>query len=165
MTPLAHLTSTAPLAALIAWQGTPAMAACFAGGSILIDLDHFIFYVLRTGRCNPVEMFSWYRENDKKCTPDSYYGLHIFHAAEPFFIGAAISNYWPLVSWVLLGMVFHLVLDLIWLYFHPVLRMKVRALSWTEHFLRRKRGELEFWRSPIIHAPVTCQKHTKGESP
>lgn len=146
MNPLAHVGFTTPLAALIAWQAGPEPAACFAGGAVLIDLDHFIFYVLRTGRCNPVEMFAWYRENDKKCTPESYYGLHIFHAAEPFMLGAIAASYWPVISWLLLGMGFHLLLDLFSLYSHPVISLKVRALSWTEHFIRRKRGELEFWR-------------------
>jgi hypothetical protein len=146
MTPAAHVAATAPLAALIAWQGTPAMAACFTCGAILIDLDHYIFYVLHTGRCNPVEMFSWYRENDKRCTPGSYYGLHIFHTAEAFLITAVISWYMPLVLWLLLGMGYHLLLDLTWIYRHPVLSMRVRAFSWVEHFMRRSRGETEFWR-------------------
>src|SRR6266704_4100918 len=142
MTPLAHVGFSAPLAALIAWKVGPEPAAIFAGGAVLIDLDHFIFYVLRTGRLNPVEMFTWFRESDKKCTPESYCGLHIFHAAETFILAAFAAIFWPILSWLLLGMGFHLLLDLFWIYSHPVLGMKVRALSWTEHFLRRKRGEL-----------------------
>ena len=146
MTPLAHVGFSAPLAALIVWQAGPEAAAWFAGGAVLIDLDHFIFYALRTGRYNPVEMFAWFSENDRKCTPESYYGLHIFHAAEPFMLAAIAASYWPVISWLLLGMGFHLLLDLFGLYSHPVLGLKVRALSWTEHFIRRRRGELEFWR-------------------
>ncbi|MGB9081897.1 MAG: hypothetical protein WCD00_11425 [Desulfuromonadaceae bacterium] len=147
MTPLAHVGFSTPLAALIAWQASPEAAACFAGGAVLIDLDHFIFYALRTGRYNPLEMFDWFRESDKKCTPESYYGLHIFHAAEPFILATFAANYWPILSWLLLGMGFHLLLDLFWLYSHPVLSLKVRALSWTEHYIRRIRGEQEFWRN------------------
>ena len=148
MTPLAHVGFSAPLAALIAWQAGPAPAAIFAGGAILIDLDHFIFYALRTGRYNPIEMFAWFRETDRKCTPESYYGLNIFHAVEAFILAAFAAIYWPILSWLLLGMGFHMLLDLFWLYSHPVLCLKVRALSWTEHFIRRKRGEKEVWRKP-----------------
>lgn len=146
MTPLAHVGYSAPLAAVIAWQAGPEAAAWFAGGAVLIDIDHFIFYILRTGRCNPVEMFAWFDENDAKCTSESYYGLHIFHAAEAFILAAGAAVYWPMLSWLLLGMGFHLLLDLISFYFHPVVTLKVRALSWTEHYIRRQRGETEFWR-------------------
>lgn len=148
MTPLAHVSYTTPLTALIAWQAGPEPAACFTFGAILIDVDHFIFFVLRTGRYSPLEMLAWFRKNDKQCTANSYYGLNIFHAVETFMLVAIAASYWPVLSWLLLGMGFHLLLDLIWLYAHPVLSLQVRALSWTEHFLRRNRGEVEFWRKP-----------------
>lgn len=67
--------------------------------------------------------------------------------AEPFMLAAIAASYWPVISWLLLGMGFHLLLDLFGLYSHPVVGLKVRALSWTEHFIRRKRGEQEFWRN------------------
>jgi hypothetical protein len=144
--PSAHVAISAPLAVVLAWRSGLAAAAWFSCGALLIDVDHFIFYVLRTGRFSPIEMFAWFRETDLRCTAASYYGLHIFHAAEVFVLLALASHFLPYLSWLLLGMGLHLLLDYIWLYKHPVLSVKVRALSWTEHFIRRWRGEREIWR-------------------
>jgi hypothetical protein len=141
-----HLTLSAPFAGIITWQAGPMAAAVFSAGAILIDIDHFIFYALRTGRYNPAEMFTWYETSDRQCTQESYYGLSIFHAAEIFVLLSLATSFVPIISWLLLGMGFHLLLDYIWLYRHPVLSMKVRPLSWTEHLVRRLRGEREFWR-------------------
>jgi hypothetical protein len=147
MTPGAHVGLTVPLAALIAWKAEASAAAWFSAGSILIDIDHLIFFARRTGRYSPMAMSSWYKAMDQKCTPDSYYGLHIFHTVEPLLLGAIAAAFWPTVWWIMFGMAFHLALDLISLYCHPVLRVTVRPLSWVEHVLRRRRGEREFWRS------------------
>lgn len=141
-----HLLLTAPIAGLTAWQVGMEPAAWLYAGAVLIDVDHYIFYARRTGRYNPREMFTWFVEADKLCTPHSYYGVHIFHTAELFLLLALAIPLWPLFSWLLLGMVFHLLLDLYWLYRHPVLSIKVRPLSWIEHLVRRRRGEREFWR-------------------
>lgn len=146
MKPLAHILLTAPLAGAVAWQAGLIPAAVLYGGAVLVDVDHFIFYARRTGRYNPVEMFSWYDRADAMCTPTSYYGVNIFHVAEFFVLLALATPLFPLLSWLLLGMGFHLLLDLYWLYRHPVLSVKVRPLSWIEHLVRRRRGEREFWR-------------------
>jgi hypothetical protein len=148
MHPVSHVSLAAPLAAAIAWQAGPAPAAWFAGGAVLIDLDHYLFFILRTGRYNPVEMFTWFREADERCTATSYYGLCVLHAAEAFVLVALAAIFLPVLAWLLLGMGYHLLLDYIWLYRHPVLSMKVRAVSWIEHLVRRKRGERECWREP-----------------
>jgi hypothetical protein len=141
-----HIALTAPLAGLTAWQAGIVPAAWLYGGALLIDLDHFIFYALRTKRCNPLEMFTWYQESDRRCSATSYYGLHIFHTAEVFILLALTAKFLPMVPWLLLGMGFHLLLDYYWLYRHPFFSLKVRPLSWTEHLIRRRRGEREFWR-------------------
>jgi hypothetical protein len=149
-----HIILTAPLAGLTAWQAGLEPTAWLYAGALLIDVDHYIFYAMRTRRYNPVEMFSWYTESDKHCTPSSYYGLHIFHAAEIFLLLALVASFRPMVAWMLLGMGFHLILDYIWLYRHPVLSLTIRPLSWTEHLIRRLRGEREFWRdSPGAKPP------------
>lgn len=141
-----HVALTAPVAAVIAWKAGVNPAACFCCGAVLIDIDHFIFYSLRTGRYNPIEMFAWFRNNDKRCTAASYQGLNIFHAAETFMLISIASTFFPILSWLLLGMGFHMILDYLWIGSHPVLGLKVRALSWTEHFVRKGKGEREFWR-------------------
>lgn len=143
---LSHLTLTAPLAGITAWQAGIEPAAWLSVGAVLIDVDHFIFYAMRTGRYNPCEMFSWYEHSDRHCTPTSYYGLNIFHTAEAFALISLAAVYWPAFSWLLLGMGYHLLLDIIWLYRHPTISVKVRAFSGIEHLVRRWRGEREFWR-------------------
>ncbi len=145
-----HLILTAPFATLIAWDAGFVPAALLYGGAVLMDVDHFIFYAMRTGRYNLIEMFSWYEQSDKLCTSTSYYGLNIFHAAEVFALVSLAASYWPVLSWLLLGMGYHLLLDIIWLYRHPTISVKVRAFSWIEHLVRRWRGEREFWRDEGI---------------
>ena len=141
-----HLSLTAPVAGLTAWQaGWEPMVWLYAG-AVLIDLDHYLYFALHTGRISPVEMFTWYEDADRQCTLDSYYGLNVLHAAEPFIILAMATHIWPMLSWLLLGMGFHMLLDLIWLYRHPNISVKVRAYSWIEHLIRLRRGEREFWR-------------------
>ena len=148
MHPVSHVVLSAPLAAVITWQAGIVPAAWFAGGAVLIDLDHYLFFIQRTGRFHPLEMFAWFRAADARCTGSSYYGLCVFHAAEPFLLIALAASVLPSLAWLLLGMGYHLLLDYIWLYRHPVISIKVRAISWTEHLVRRWRGEREFWRDP-----------------
>ena len=162
-----HIALTAPIAAVIAWKSGIAPAACFYGGAVLIDIDHFIFYMRRTGRCDPVEMFSWFEYNERRCSATDYHGLNIFHAAEFFGLIAIAAIFFPILAWLLPGMAYHLVLDYLWIYRHPKLNIRVRALSWTEHFVRRSRGEREYWRGSerqgCRHAPEEQHHEPKND--
>ena len=150
MKPVAHILLTAPLAGVVAWQAGLVPAAVLYGGAVLIDVDHFIFYVQRTGHYDPVAMFSWYDRADAVCTSRSYYGVSIFHVAEVFVLLALATPVFPLLFWFLLGMAYHMFLDYYWLFRHPVLSVRTRPLSLIEHLIRRKRGEREFWRDTPV---------------
>ena len=146
MTPRAHVSLSAPLAALVGWKAGLAPAIVFSVGAILIDIDHYLFFVLRTRHFSPIEMFAWFHETDCRCNPTSYYGLHIFHTVETFLLVYLASLFLPVLTWLIIGMTFHMLLDLIWLIRHPTLGIRVRAFSWIEHAIRRHRGEREVWR-------------------
>lgn len=141
-----HILISAPPAALVARQAGPVAAACFLTGAILIDIDHYIFYIMRTGRHDPKGMFAWFEEMDEKFCKGDYYGINIFHTAE-FFMLVALSSYFSdSVAWILLGMGLHLTLDCISLACQPKFGIKTRSFSFVEHYARKKRGDVEFWR-------------------
>ena len=150
MKPVAHILLSAPLAGVAAWQAGLVPAAVFYGGAVLIDVDHFIFYVRRTGHYNPAGMFAWYDRADAVCTSSSYYGMSIFHLAEILVLLALAAPFFPLLLWLLLGMAYHMFLDYYWLFRHPVLSVRTRPLFLIEHLLRRRRGEREFWRDTQV---------------
>jgi len=145
--PLIHLATAVPPALIIARHAGPPAAACFIAGATLIDLDHYLFYALRTGRDDLPGMFNWYRKMDTLYHKGDYYGLHILHTMEFFLLIAALSYLYPLFAWVLLGMGVHFLLDTAWLLHLPNFGLKVRAFSCIEHIVRRCRGDAEFWRT------------------
>ena len=115
----------------------------FAVGGILIDVDHQIFYYVRTGRHDITGMFRYFRENvDKNLYSIPYLGVCIFHTIEFFLAVAAISFFLPLLRYFLAGLVFHIALDI-----YELLRLKVpfiRAYSFIEHLVRRRQPGYPF---------------------
>lgn len=106
---------------------------CFATGSILIDADHYIFYAVKCKKFDIKGMFAYYdmltREKDKI----TYLGVFLFHTVEFFIVVGILSLYMPLMFYLLYGMIFHYVLDTIYLY--RIRCVSLRAFSLIQGFI------------------------------
>lgn len=115
----------------------------FAVGSILIDVDHQIFYMIRTGRYDVSGMFRYFREDvDKNLQQIPYLGICIFHTIEFLFLIAVLAIYCQPLRWLLAGLALHLGLDI-----YDLIRLKVpfiRAYSIIEHLIRRRQSGYPF---------------------
>jgi hypothetical protein len=132
-----HIIATGLASAPLLACSTPLETVLFCAGSIMIDVDHQIFYFVRTGRLDISGMFRFFRENvDKHLGSIPYLGVCIFHTVEFFFAVTALSIFFPLLKYLLAGLVFHIILDI-----YDLIRLKIpfiRAYSLIEHFIRRR---------------------------
>jgi hypothetical protein len=138
-----HLMATGIVAAAIASTAHPEEIALFAAGSVLIDIDHLVFYYSRTGRCDISGMFRYFRITvDENLERIPYLGICVFHTVE-FVLGiAALAFFLPQFRFLLYGILFHLLLDIICL-----IRLKIpfiRAYSFIEHLIRRRQKGYPF---------------------
>lgn len=132
-----HLIATGLASAPLLLFSTPLETTLFCAGSILIDVDHQIFYFVRTGRFDIAGMFRFFREKvDKNLAAIPYLGVCIFHTAEFFLAVAVLAFYVPPCRYLLAGLVFHLILDI-----YDLVRLKIpfiRAYFLIEHLVRRR---------------------------
>jgi len=132
-----HLTATALAAVPVLAYSSSLETAVFCAGSILIDVDHQIFYFVKTGRVDISGMFRYFKEDiDKNLHSIPYLGVCIFHTVEFFLTIALLSVFFPLLKYLLAGLIFHIILDI-----YDLIRLKVpfiRAYSLLEHLIRRR---------------------------
>jgi hypothetical protein len=132
-----HLIATGLAAVPLLPFSTPIETALFCVGSVLIDVDHQIFYFIRTGRCDIAGMFRFFRDEvDSRINSIPYLGVCIFHTAEFFLAVATLAFFFPLLKYLLAGLLVHIILDI-----YDLLSLKVpfiRAYSLIEHLIRRR---------------------------
>jgi len=89
--------------------------------SILIDVDHYFYYVLKKRDLNPFNAYHWYKKNVKKIYSlnkekrrEIYFGFYIFHGIEILIILFFLGKYvYPIFTFILIGFIFHLFLDFV----------------------------------------------------
>lgn len=133
-----HLIATGAVSAPLLYFGSSSLeTALFWAGSILIDADHQIFYMIRTGRYDIPGMFRFFSEDvDKNLYAIPYLGVCILHTMEFFLAIALLSTLFPPLKYLLAGLIFHITLDI-----YDLIRLKVpfiRAYSLIEHLFRRR---------------------------
>jgi hypothetical protein len=87
--------------------------------SVLIDADHYLYYILKEKNLNLVSCYKWYREHLKRTLslPMSerkkiYSGFYLFHGIEWIIILFLLGNYTlSIFSYVALGFLLHWVVD------------------------------------------------------
>ena len=122
-------------AAIMPWYGGESIAL-FAAGSVLIDVDHYLFYVVRTKRFDVRGMFRYFDALQDFERHIPYVGLCLFHTIDFFLIVALGAFYYPILLPLLAGLLFHFVVDLIDLYRKKV--PFIRAFFILEHLIRRR---------------------------
>lgn len=103
--------------------------------SILIDFDHYIFIIKKKGRSyfNLKKSYLWHKALERKHRPI----MHIFHSIEFIVFIAILSFYSDFFLFILIGIVFHSVLDIIELVFGR--RINCREFSLIRFLILRKK--------------------------
>jgi hypothetical protein len=88
--------------------------------SILIDFDHYIYYVFEKKRFSLKSAYKWYlieREKFHKLSPKEKkkhkYFIFIFHGIECLAVLFLLSYYYSIIFFVFIGFLIHLIEDLI----------------------------------------------------
>jgi hypothetical protein len=136
MTLTQHIALTGIAAAAL----TPIMSGgelvLFAIGGVLIDVDHYLLYVQRRRNLSIPGMFRYFNELQPIQSNIPYVGLCIFHTIDFFILLAVLAYFYPLVSYLLAGCLFHFAIDLF-----DLRRKKaifIRPYFLLEHFIRRR---------------------------
>jgi 5-methylcytosine-specific restriction endonuclease McrA len=100
------LVSTAAAALASPWLGRRVLAPWAA--SILIDVDHYAWFVVRKRRFNPMAAVRFFG----RPSPHPHRGARLLHSPVVLFGAAAMGLRWRALLPVALGMSLHAVLDL-----------------------------------------------------
>jgi hypothetical protein len=135
LTAHAKATGVAALCLLPFWTGVQLLG--FAVGSILIDVDHYLFYVCRRRRFDVKGMFAYFDDLQELQHRIPYAGICILHTVEFYLLVFVLSRFYPFFTPVFIGMLYHFGLDLIHLHRHRFLTG--RAFFIPEHLIRVRR--------------------------
>ncbi len=108
----------------------------FATGSVLIDVDHYLLYMLRTRRFDIRGMFRYFEEllPIQKTIP--YVGLCLFHTIDFFLLVGILAFFNHYFLFLLAGCLFHFLIDLVDLNRKGV--PFIRPYFLLEHAIRRR---------------------------
>lgn len=108
--------------------------------SILIDFDHYMFGAIRNKTLNLKKLYFWHKALGKKHKPI----MHIFHSLEFLVFIAILSFYFDFFLFILIGIIFHSVLDVIDLFFTK--RINCREFSLIRFLILRKKYPNRYFR-------------------
>src|SRR3989344_2053676 len=114
--------------------------------SFLIDFDHFMIYYFYCRKLSLKSTYKWYNKIDekvkllKKKSKKCKAPLDIFHTIEFIFLVFLLSLYSKFFLFILIGMIFHSLLDIIDMYKRKVLFVREYSII---HFLM-KRNKKEY---------------------
>ena len=80
----------------------------FVGG-FLIDVDHYVYYLLRYKKVNPLDAYRFYLSN-REGFPQV---LHIFHTYEILLVIFILALFSEVVAIIVLGILLHIGMDLL----------------------------------------------------
>ncbi len=129
------------LAAIVFYFLWGPAAVFFWAGSVLIDLDHYVDYVYHSGfrDFSVKRMFDYHKLiTDGMYRRPEFLNLSIFHTVEflcALYILGHITDSFAIKA-VFFGCIFHMALDLIWLY--QKLSLFTRSFFVIEYFIRRR---------------------------
>lgn len=139
-----HIAYGGAASAVVAMIWGPWNALVFWLASVLIDVDHYLDHIYRTGGAdwNVLSIFKLDNYFRKKLDTGEMQKralcFSLFHTAEVFLAVYVTATHYgqSLLMFVFFGMVFHLFLDLLFLTRYKALFM--RALSIVEYMIRKR---------------------------
>lgn len=106
--------------------------------TVLIDIDHYLYYVYLKKDWNLKNSFDWYiskigefNKIPKEQWNNVYFGLCFLHGIEAIIILFAFSFHFTFLLFVIIGFVFHQLLDLIQLIEKKINPLKVVSFTYT----------------------------------
>jgi hypothetical protein len=103
--------------------------------SVLIDVDHYTFYARRKKDFSLKNAYHWWtKEFPKKHKPI----LNVLHTAEFHTLVLALSFYFSSFIFIFIGLLFHSILDIIYLLYYDVLGC--REFSLIRYLMRGKKN-------------------------
>lgn len=88
--------------------------------SVLIDIDHYLYYLYRKKNFNLKRAYKWFKDNEKRFADippfkinEVYFPVCWLHGFEIMIILAILSLFWNFFLFILVGFTFHLLLDII----------------------------------------------------
>ncbi len=135
-----HLIIGGAAAVFVYFYLGPWRAFLFWGAAVLIDADHYWDYLWRSKfkDWSGWRMFRYY-DLIEKCENDkNFYAISLLHTAEILAAVFLLAEYWHYAFFITVfwGMIFHMLLDVLWLASKKALF--VRAYSVIEYRLRKK---------------------------
>ena len=100
--------------------------------SVLIDVDHYWHYLIRKKDISLKNAFNWHKNLPKFHKPV----MHIFHTLEFFIVLCFFSLFFDFLIYILLGIIFHYLLDIIQLGYEK--RIHVREYSLIKYLFSDK---------------------------
>lgn len=100
--------------------------------SVLIDFDHYMFIIQKKKIWNLKKAYFWHKGLPK----DHKTIMHIFHTIEFMILVFLLSFFWTGFLYILVGMLFHSLLDLADLFYNY--RFEVREFSLIRYLIRSK---------------------------
>ena len=106
--------------------------------SVFIDFDHYLSAGLKHGKWNPIDALNHgYKMREQKIIQKSDIGVcekgdfHLFHTVESHLIVGILAFFISPFYFIFIGMIFHSLLDLIWM-------VKYDVLEYREFFITNK---------------------------
>ncbi len=107
---------------LVVWMFAPNLNPFYLAviflSSFLIDFDHFVVGVIRTGKLNLRDIYDYHEQQDKIKIREKTKGItkkgdfHLFHTIEFHVLIGVLGIFFAPLFYVFIGMVFHSLIDL-----------------------------------------------------
>lgn len=107
--------------------------------SILIDVDHYIYYVFKKRDLNLRKAFNWFLEHRKEFERNPKPFRFVCHSIEFLSILAILSLYFNILFFIFLGFVFHLMTDLIYISIKE--KLHLRGFSFLLYSMFQKKRQ------------------------
>jgi hypothetical protein len=114
--------------------------------SVFIDVDHHLYYLIIKKKISLKSAYNWFKIRRDKLLKLSNKEkrkhkqiILIFHGFEPLIVLFLLARFFPLLNYVLIGFIIHLLLDLIVEAKHGIAHYKLSVIySIYDHILKRK---------------------------
>lgn len=77
--------------------------------SVLIDIDHYLFYLFRKKNLSLKKAYIWHKNIPKTRKPT----LHLLHTVEFLVLIFILTYFWQGFLFILIGMLFHSIFDIL----------------------------------------------------
>jgi hypothetical protein len=128
-------------ASIILYPFTGLNVLWFFGASVLIDIDHYLDFIYHTGLKDlaPKRMFQYHNSLQRWWQDPAFLNMEVFHTVE--FLSLIVILALILSSralWALFfGLIFHIALDLVFLYRHGIFNKRIHSIA--GYFLKKRK--------------------------